>query len=108
MANNSTHAESGDVPLLMDTSWMTSTEGGGGIDGVPSKAPKMSDSLLVETGGPLEDDFSEFSSSAAVAAAAAGGDDEGSSSAHLVRTFGLVEYGCVAGWIAGVKGRWSD
>uniref|UniRef100_A0A0R3WA41 Guanylate cyclase domain-containing protein n=1 Tax=Taenia asiatica TaxID=60517 RepID=A0A0R3WA41_TAEAS len=87
MANNSTHAESGDVPLLMDTSWMTSTEGGGGVDGVPSKTPKMSDSLLVETGGPLEDDFSEFSSSAAVAAAATGGDEEGSSSAHLLAAY---------------------
>ncbi|KAL5105698.1 Ca 2 calmodulin-responsive adenylate cyclase [Taenia crassiceps] len=87
MANNSTHAESGDVPLLMDTSWMTSTEGGGGVDGVPSKTPKMSDSLLVETGGPLEDDFSEFSSSAAVAAATTGGDEEGSSSAHLLAAY---------------------
>lgn len=87
MANNLTHAESGDVPLLMDTSWMTSTEGGGRVDGVPSKTPKMSDSLLVETGGPLEDDFSEFSSSAAVAAVVTGGDEEVSSSTHIHPTY---------------------
>ncbi|VDL32858.1 unnamed protein product [Hymenolepis diminuta] len=80
--------ESGNVPLLMDTSWMTSTDGAGHGDdqghdgnggGASKEEQKMSDSMLVETGGPLEDDFSEFSSSAAAAIAPGVNDDASSS-----------------------------
>lgn len=72
---------------------MTSTDGAGhgddqGHDGNGGDASKgeqkMSDSMLVETGGPLEDDFSEFSSSAA-AAIASGVNDDASSSVNNVR-----------------------
>lgn len=69
--NTSMRPESSDMPLLMDTSWMSSTDGNG-CDGLSTKNPKMSDSLLVETGGALEDDFSEFSSSVAAAAGVSG------------------------------------
>lgn len=90
-SNNSHHPQSSNVPLLMDTSWITSTDGaGGGQHGEDNpdseravKEQKMSDSMLVETGGPLDDDFSELSSSAA-AAAAVGVNDDASSSVNNV------------------------
>ncbi|VDN98826.1 unnamed protein product [Rodentolepis nana] len=77
------------VPLLMDTSWMASADGAGQIhddnDGGALKVKqKMSDSMLVETGGPLEDDFSEFSSSAAAPIVSGVNDDASSSVNNLV------------------------
>ncbi|KAM7533941.1 hypothetical protein Aperf_G00000106920 [Anoplocephala perfoliata] len=91
-SNNSHHARSSNVPLLMDASWITSTDGAGGGHGEDNpdasvlKEQKMSDSMLVETGGPLEDDFSEFSSSAA-APAPVGVNDDASSSVNNLETY---------------------
>nr|CDS30790.2 adenylate cyclase [Hymenolepis microstoma] len=94
-ANNekSPLSEPVNVPLLMNTSWMTSADGAGhgdgwshdGNDGCASKGKEMSDSMLVETGGPLDDDFSEFSSSAA--AIVSGVNDDVSSSANNLVTY---------------------
>ncbi|VDD82735.1 unnamed protein product [Mesocestoides corti] len=73
----SNRPQSGVIPLLMESSWISSTDGGGGggvgeaggtspkTSAKATEASKMSESLLVETGGALEDDFSELSSAAA-------------------------------------------